>query len=48
MLRLRILSPVSVKLSDILFQDANTEMNNLYEWFCANRLSLNANKKILL
>ena len=31
---------------DILFQNANTEMNNLYEWFCANRLSLNAKKKI--
>ena len=30
---------------DILFQNANTEMNNLYEWFCANRLSLNATKK---
>ena len=29
---------------DILFQNANTEMNNLYEWFCANRLSLNAKK----
>ena len=30
---------------DILFQNANTEMNNLYEWFCANRLSLNAKQK---
>lgn len=27
-----------------LFLTANAEMNKLYEWFCANRLSLNANK----
>ncbi len=27
-----------------LFSTANTEMNKLYAWFCANRLSLNANK----
>ena len=29
---------------DTLFQTANVEINNLYDWFCANRLSLNANK----
>jgi len=27
-----------------LFQRANVEMNNLFEWFCANGLSLNPNK----
>ena len=27
-----------------LYQCANTEINNLYTWFCANRLSLNAQK----
>ena len=27
-----------------LFQDANTEINYLYKWFCANKLSLNAKK----
>ena len=32
--------------SDIqqLYTTANTHINNLFEWFCANRLSLNANK----
>ena len=28
----------------ILLHDANIEMNKLYNWFCANKLSLNANK----
>jgi len=27
-----------------LFHDANLNINGLYEWFCANRLSLNAKK----
>lgn len=27
-----------------LFQSGNTEINNLYDWFCANKLSLNATK----
>jgi len=27
-----------------LYQRANVEMNNLFEWFCANDLSLNKNK----
>ena len=27
-----------------LFQIANFEINNLYDWFCANKLSLNAKK----
>jgi hypothetical protein len=27
-----------------LFEKANLEINNLYDWFCANRLSLNAKK----
>ena len=27
-----------------LFEKANIEMNNLYSWFCANKLSLNAKK----
>ena len=27
-----------------LFTNANVYINNLYEWFCSNRLSLNANK----
>jgi hypothetical protein len=27
-----------------LFEKANVEINNLYDWFCANRLSLNAKK----
>lgn len=27
-----------------LFHVANTEINNLYKWFCANKLSLNAKK----
>jgi hypothetical protein len=27
-----------------LYETANTEVNNLYDWFCANKLSLNANK----
>jgi hypothetical protein len=27
-----------------LYQRANVEMNNLFEWFCANGLSLNKNK----
>jgi hypothetical protein len=35
---------VSDSNSSTLFQTANTELNKLYEWFCANRLSLNANK----
>jgi hypothetical protein len=32
--------------SDIctLYANANIEINNLYKWFCANKLSLNANK----
>ena len=29
---------------DTLFQRANTEVDNLYQWFCANKLSLNAKK----
>ena len=29
---------------DDLFASANEEINNLYEWFCANKLSLNAKK----
>jgi hypothetical protein len=29
---------------DNLFQRANTEINNLFNWFCANRLSLNPSK----
>ena len=28
----------------ILFHNANIEINKLYNWFCANKLSLNANK----
>ena len=28
----------------MLFANANTHINELYDWFCANRLSLNANK----
>ena len=31
------------KLS-MLFANANTHINELYDWFCAHRLSLNANK----
>ena len=27
-----------------LYQRANVEMNNLFEWFCANGLSLNKSK----
>ena len=27
-----------------LFDDANRNINRLYEWFCANKLSLNAKK----
>ena len=27
-----------------LFAKANTHINELFDWFCANRLSLNANK----
>jgi len=27
-----------------LFANANIQVNNLFEWFCANKLSLNANK----
>jgi len=27
-----------------LFYDANAQINNLFQWFCANRLSLNAKK----
>ena len=27
-----------------LFCDVNTQINNLFKWFCANKLSLNANK----
>ncbi len=27
-----------------LFANANKHINDLYQWFCANRLSLNANK----
>ena len=34
---------LSVKLS-MLFANANTHINELYDWFCANRISLNANK----
>ena len=26
-----------------LFENANKEINKLYKWFCANKLSLNAN-----
>ena len=29
---------------NILFHDANIEMNKLFNWFCANKLSFNANK----
>ncbi len=29
---------------DILFQTANIQINKLFEWFCSNRLSLNASK----
>ena len=29
---------------NVLFANANQEMANLYQWFCANRLMLNANK----
>jgi hypothetical protein len=29
---------------DNLFSNANIQLNKLYEWFCANRLSLNPNK----
>ena len=29
---------------ETLFQQANIEINNLYQWFCANKLSLNAKK----
>ncbi len=28
----------------VLYNDANIAMNNLYQWFCANKLSLNASK----
>ena len=31
-----------------LFTNANVYINNLYEWFCSNRLSLNANKQNIL
>jgi hypothetical protein len=27
-----------------LFSDVNIQINNLFQWFCANKLSLNANK----
>jgi hypothetical protein len=27
-----------------LFSEVNTQINNLFNWFCANKLSLNANK----
>jgi hypothetical protein len=27
-----------------LYDDANIQINNLFEWFCSNRLSLNAKK----
>lgn len=27
-----------------LFRDANAELNNMFEWFCANKLSLNIRK----
>ena len=29
---------------DILNTNANDAINDLYEWFCANKLALNANK----
>ena len=29
---------------DTLFETANSNLNRLYEWFCANRLSLNSSK----
>jgi len=35
---------VSDSNSSTLFQTANIEINQLYDWFCANRLSLNAKK----
>ena len=30
-----------------LFQRANSEIDNLYQWFCANKLSLNAKKNYI-
>ena len=35
---------VSDSNSSTLIQTANIELNQLYDWFCANRLSLNAKK----
>ena len=35
---------VSDSNSSTLFQTPNIEINKLYKWFCANRLSLNAKK----
>ena len=29
---------------DVLYNDANAHINGLYQWFCANKLSLNAGK----
>ena len=41
-----LLAPLFLSNSnlDILFHDANIEMNKLYNWFCANTLSLNVSK----
>jgi len=36
---------VSDSNSSTIFQTANIEINKLYDWFCANRLSLNAKKR---
>ena len=29
---------------DVLYNDANAHINRIYQWFCANKLSLNAGK----
>ena len=34
----------TTRISHVTCQRANVEMNNLFEWFCANGLSLNKNK----
>jgi len=34
--------------SNTLFQTANIEINKLCDWFCANRLSLNAKAKYIV
>ena len=41
-----LMTPLYLSDSNIenLFSNANIQLNKLYEWFCANRLSLNAHK----